>query len=140
MQSTALPTAACNKYVTNPACAYAVRTRRYAPHLDKWPHEVNNNRALTVLLYTNVGWDAAAQGGCLRLYHPSATAAAIAAEQRGESRSAIQKLSAHAPSIDVAPVAGRIVIFDSAKQLHEVLPTTSGAERLALTLWVERAV
>ena len=41
--------------------------------------------------------------------------------------------------IDVAPIAGRVVIFPSATMLHEVLPTTGGAERLALTLWVEHA-
>ena len=41
--------------------------------------------------------------------------------------------------VDVAPVAGKIVVFSSGSMLHEVLPATGGVERLALTLWVEAA-
>lgn len=89
---------------------------RYKPHLDRWPNEVNNRRELTFLVYVNVGWDADLVGGHLRL-HP---------EPGSEST-----------VIDVAPTAGRVVIFESGKQLHEVRESTQGADRLALTLWVE---
>ena len=89
---------------------------RYRPHLDRWPNEVNNRRELTFLVYLNVGWDANAVGGHLRL-HP----------EKGSSD----------PIVDVAPTAGRVVIFQSGKQMHEVCESIAGADRLALTLWVE---
>jgi predicted 2-oxoglutarate/Fe(II)-dependent dioxygenase YbiX len=65
----------------------------------------------------NVGWDSSRCGGCLRL-HPTPMGSA--------------------PTRDVDPVAGRLVLFPSATQMHEVLPATEG-ERLALTLWVDYA-
>ena len=97
---------------------------RYTPHLDRWPHEAHNQRELTILLYANCDWDARRHGGCLRLLPKAPAAGASAAAEPSET-------------IDVSPVAGRIVIFPSAVMLHEVLPVTGGAERLALTLWVE---
>ena len=127
---------------------------RYTAHLDKWEHEKRNQRELTVLCYTNSDWDEAAQGGCLRLHPPAAAAAAIERErlrrqQPGTSdttreeqlqTSAPSPPSAQPPYLDIAPVAGRIVIFRSSTQLHEVLPCKgSGTERLALTLWIEHA-
>ena len=39
--------------------------------------------------------------------------------------------------VDVEPLAGRIVVFESGRQMHEVMPSSSGRGRLALTLWVE---
>jgi SM-20-related protein len=71
--------------------------------------------AQTVLLYLNVGWDAAAHGGCLRVHPPDGV---------------------NEPPVDVSPVAGRLVLFHSRLTKHEVLPCTSG-ERVAVTLWVE---
>ena len=65
-----------------------------------------------MLCYLNNDWDAARAGGCLRLH------------------------STPTSFVDVEPVAGRVVIFPSATQQHEVLPCTEG-ERIALTLWVE---
>jgi hypothetical protein len=90
---------------------------RYRPHLDRWANEVSNRRELTFLVYVNVGWDAEASGGCLRL-HPSP-------DSVGDE------------TIDVEPIAGRVVVFESGKQMHEVLESKDGAGRLALTLWVE---
>lgn len=89
---------------------------RYRPHLDRWASEVSNRRELTFLVYINVGWDATAVGGHLRL-HP----------EDGSGQ----------PPVDVAPTAGRIVIFESGRQMHEVCESSKGADRLALTLWVE---
>ena len=89
----------------------------YRPHLDRWASEVNNRRELTFLVYVNVGWDAQLHGGCLRL-HPDPN-------HPGEN------------TVDVEPIAGRVVVFESGKQMHEVREAYMGADRLALTLWVE---
>lgn len=89
---------------------------RYRPHLDRWANEVNNRRELTFLVYLNVGWDAAAVGGQLRLHPESGSTA---------------------PIVDVAPIAGRVVVFQSGRQMHEVCESAKGYDRLALTLWVE---
>ena len=90
---------------------------RYRPHLDRWASEVSNRRELTFLVYVNVGWDAQKVGGHLRL-HPDPN-------NPGEG------------CVDIEPVAGRLVIFESGKQMHEVCESALGADRLALTLWVE---
>lgn len=93
----------------------------YVPHLDRRPDEAHNRRELTFLVYVNAEWSAARDGGCLRLYNGDA--------EGGEG---------HAPSsyTDVEPIAGRLVVFESGRQLHEVRPC-SRQDRLALTLWVE---
>lgn len=90
---------------------------RYRPHLDRWANEVSNRRELTFLVYVNVGWDASKDGGMLRL-HPDPN-------------------NPGTDTVDVEPIAGRIVIFESGKQMHEVCESIHGADRLALTLWVE---
>ena len=38
-------------------------------------------------------------------------------------------------TVDIEPLAGRVVVFESGKQMHEV--RESAVDRLALTLWVE---
>ena len=78
---------------------------------------MDNRRELTFLLYVNVDWDASKLGGCLRL-HPDVN-------RPGEG------------TFDVEPIAGRIVVFESGKQMHEVMASAHGADRIALTLWVE---
>ena len=93
---------------------------RYTRHLDSNPWEQANRREITILLYVNQGWDAEANGGCLRL-HPC--------EEGGGGGGG---------SVDVEPIGGRLVIFPSAHVPHEVLPCSAG-ERLALTLWLEHA-
>lgn len=97
-------------------CYSAESGSRYSSHLDRNEWEQHNRREITILLYCNVGWDAALQGGCLRLHPP--------------------KHALDEPAVELEPVAGRLVLFPSATQLHEVLPCSQG-ERLALTLWVE---
>ena len=79
---------------------------KYRPHLDRQPGEVNNRRELTFLIYCNVDWDAQHCGGCLRL-HPSKGAG----------------IPLGAEPVDVEPIAGRVVIFESGRQLHEVCRT-----------------
>jgi hypothetical protein len=73
-----------------------------------------SDRVLTALLYLNPGYDAA-QGGQLRLW-PRAGDPAF---------------------VDVAPIGGRLLLFDSAAVEHEVLPVHS-SERWALSAWFMR--
>ena len=58
-------------------------------------------------------WDAARDGGCLRVHHSGDGAR------------------------DIAPTLGRIVLFESRAVWHEVLPATR--PRRAATIWVDRA-
>ena len=47
------------------------------------------------------------------------------------------RASGTAGARDVEPIAGRVVVFQSGLQMHEVLESAAGADRVALTLWVE---
>jgi SM-20-related protein len=76
----------------------------YDKHLDAFPGD--DNRRLTALVYLNPGWEPS-HGGQLRVH--------------GE------------PTVDVAPVLDRLVVFLSAKVEHEVL--ASQAERYACAAW-----
>ena len=85
----------------------------YKQHADCYGRS-HNARQLTCLLYCNPTWDVAQDGGCLRL-------------------------EAHNPqeTVDVAPLAGTLVIFDSAKVFHSV--QKSRRLRFAVTLWLWEA-
>jgi Rps23 Pro-64 3,4-dihydroxylase Tpa1-like proline 4-hydroxylase len=66
------------------------------------------------------------KGGCLRCY-----LGAKAGDETGTSATEV---------LDVVPVGGRLVIFDSQIVLHEVMPMDpeeGNARRMAMTLWVE---
>ena len=94
------------------------RPSNYRRHFDATPDNRmgrRNPRRLTCILYLNSGWDVARDGGALRVYYPRAP---------GET------VERH---LDVAPVAGRLVLFDSRRVEHEVRQTF--AARWALTLW-----
>ena len=108
---------------------------KYSPHYDSNPWEQHNRREISVLLYLNVGWDAQRHGGCLRI-HPEARAKQPAGGGAHADAPPTPKLQL--PTVDVAPLAGRIVLFHSRETRHEVMPCTAG-ERVALTLWVEYA-
>ena len=73
-----------------------------------------SDRVLTALLYLNPGYDSA-QGGCIRLWPRAGDPAFVV----------------------VAPLGGRLLLFDSAAVEHEVLPVHSG-ERWALSAWFTR--
>lgn len=88
---------------------------KYSRHTDAYSFETGNRRELTMMVYLNVGWNAEANGGILRTY--------LEDEHPGEG------------TVDVEPIAGRVVIFHSRDVPHEVLP--SDVDRFALTLWVE---
>ena len=122
----------------------------YSPHYDRNEWERHNRREITILLYLNVGWDAARDGGCIRLSPPAAASAAASADasadaMQGALQGDVQGSTQDAGSqridvapIDVSPLAGRLVLFHSALTRHEVLPCRRG-ERIAVTLWVEYA-
>lgn len=83
----------------------------YRAHLDRFRDD--DQRTVSVVIYLNADW-LPGQGGALRLY------------PHGEG----------AASLDIAPEAGRMVMFLSAGMLHEVLPTLR--ERLSLAGWFRR--
>eukprot|EP00405_Crypthecodinium_cohnii_P042156 CAMPEP_0206562430 /NCGR_PEP_ID=MMETSP0325_2-20121206/22227_1 /ASSEMBLY_ACC=CAM_ASM_000347 /TAXON_ID=2866 /ORGANISM="Crypthecodinium cohnii, Strain Seligo" /LENGTH=344 /DNA_ID=CAMNT_0054064605 /DNA_START=312 /DNA_END=1342 /DNA_ORIENTATION=+ len=71
-----------------------------------------NSRSLTAVFYINdVNWPAS-EGGALRCHLGGASSNDV---------------------LDVLPAGGQLVIFDSRRLLHEVLPTSE--RRLALTIW-----
>ncbi len=80
----------------------------YQAHLDRFRDD--DSRTISMVLYLNDDWQPA-HGGELRLHLDQQT-------------------------IDIAPVANRLITFLSADILHEVLPTHH--ERLSLTGWFRR--
>ena len=114
---------------------------KYEPHLDRWPSETHNRRELTVLVYANVGWDADLMGGQLRL-HPNggsvdSTCSAFGFRSDSCACAVMQDTPETQCAVDVPPLPGRVVIFQSGKQMHEVCKSSPGHHRLAITLWVE---
>ena len=78
----------------------------YKRHLDQFKSD--DHRKLSIICYLNANWKVV-EGGQLRMYLPEG-------------------------SIDVLPIAGRLVCFRSDQIEHEVLPATR--ERLSLTGWI----
>jgi len=78
----------------------------YKRHLDQF--KTNNHRKISVICYLNINWKEEL-GGQLRMYLSE-------------------------KSIDVFPIAGRLVCFRSDQIEHEVLPAT--CERLSITGWM----
>jgi SM-20-related protein len=78
----------------------------YKKHLDQFKKD--DKRKLSVICYLNTHWEEM-HGGQLRIY-------------------------AEKQSLDILPIAGRLVCFRSDVLEHEVLPATR--ERLSLTGWV----
>ena len=78
----------------------------YQQHVDRFRDD--DRRTISVVVYLNRHW-LAEHGGALRLH-----------------------VDGQAP-LDILPLAGSLVVFLSAKMLHEVLPGTR--ERLSLTGW-----
>lgn len=83
----------------------------YMKHLDRFRDD--DGRTVSVVIYLNEDW-LPGQGGALRLHpHDKCTQ-------------------------DIAPLAGRLVLFLSADMWHEVLPATR--DRLSLAGWFRRRV
>lgn len=86
---------------------------QYGAHFDGGG--AGDTTKLTMIVYTNNGWDAARDGGCLHLYDEAAS----------DPKQRCWR--------SVAPLAGRIVLFRADHVLHKVMPTYR--ERFALTAW-----
>lgn len=94
----------------------------YARHLDSFAHPVAagqaapgllTHRKMTAIVYLNPDWGDD-DGGALRIWPDDGAA-----------------------PIDVAPLLGRLVVFQSERIEHAVLPTTR--PRFALTMWLSSA-
>lgn len=83
----------------------------YLKHLDRFQDD--ESRTVSVVIYLNPDW-LPEQGGALRLH--------------------LEGLSTE----DIAPLAGRMVLFLSAQMLHEVLPATR--DRMSIAGWFKRRV
>jgi hypothetical protein len=94
---------------------------RYVAHLDNDPNDPSHaegvpglracDRTFTCIAYLNPTWDTSHEGHFRAYLGPTIDD----------------------DFIDIAPVLGRIVVFDSMRILHEVRP--SYADRLAMTVW-----
>ena len=109
----------------------------YHRHLDCYGDD--NARALTLILYANEPeWDTAADGGALRLEVPPSlhgAAPPLPHHHRHQRPHQHPAATAAARTVDIAPSGGTLVLFESRRVWHEVLPAT-GACRYAVTLWV----
>lgn len=110
---------------------YDSRGARYAKHRDAFPNDGTRplrgqvGRRVTATLYMNDHQPG--DGGELRMYPYCAPPAADVVAEGGAA------VDAGAQFVDVAPVAGRCVLFLSGAMDHEVLP--SRAERAAIAAW-----
>ena len=94
---------------------------RYIAHRDNDGGDDHTaRRAWTCILYANEGWQPT-DGGALRCYPRG-----CGEDGHGDG------------VVTVAPAAGTLVIFDSRRLLHEVLPAY--APPYAVTLWLEDAM
>jgi hypothetical protein len=95
--------------------------------LEYWRLSDYRGRSITSILYLNdAGWDGDRDGGQIRCYGDDEKAGDTAKGKPGEMFE------------DVVPVGGTLLIFDSRRIEHEVLP--SRRERLALTSWASGVV
>lgn len=89
--------------------AYYPKGAFYSRHLDQFKGQ--SNRIFSIILYLNQDWKPG-DGGELRVYHPDGS---------------IQ---------DFAPLGGRLIIFRSDEEEHEVLEAV--APRVSVTGWMRR--
>jgi len=126
----------------------------YCPHSDnglEWvrPAGTNervarrrNHRCFTAILYANRrDWDKSVDGGCLRVYLESGGGPASVCGQAllNPGNAGLDEAVECWPRgkvVEVAPIGGRLVIFDSTL-IHEVRPSISESRR-ALTMWIGR--
>lgn len=122
---------------------YPASGGQYVPHLDNDPSDPGHadgpvglramDRSFTCILYLNDGWEVPDEG-CLRLFKPSAVSVPETGVDTIEVDVDGLLSSSEDDYVDIEPVGGRLVIFDSKRILHAVLP--SYAERWAITGWV----
>lgn len=101
---------------------------RHQTHLD-WKGGDCNLRMVSCLLYINEADFGKADGGALRLYTDLADEGAVR-----HTPPAMAASGEEAPHVDLAPLAGRLVLFLSRRIWHEALPASR--DRYGMTLWV----
>eukprot|EP00877_Chromochloris_zofingiensis_P015121 jgi/Chrzof1/9863/Cz04g18220.t1 len=104
------------------AC-YPGHGARYVRHCDASPS--SPNRSITAILYLNQSWHVQTDGGALVLYNGAYMGPLLGAG-----------VTAGEPAVTIAPLGGRLVVFDSRLD-HEVLPAF--ASRYAITAWFYRS-
>lgn len=96
---------------------YPGAAANYRAHIDSV--STGDQRCLTCLLYLNEEWNAAVDGGALRVYPPVVF--------EGEA------LPGCSACVDISPRAGTMVLFRADKVLHEVRP--AHRPRYACSMW-----
>ncbi len=139
--------------ISPPKCALAARERaentaypkfaqlakydkqgaRYDPHMDYDPNNAEGpegsricERNLTAILYFNLGYETEAEG-CLRVFLNQKQ------EQEEEKEAKEREEQQQQKFLDIQPLPGRLVLFDSRRILHGVAP--SFKRRWAMTVW-----
>ena len=141
--------------ISPPKCALAARERaentaypkfaqlakydkqgaRYDPHVDYDPNNAEGpegsricERNLTAILYFNLGYETEAEG-CLRVFLNQKQ------QEQDEDKEAKEREQQQQQQkfLDIQPLPGRLVLFDSRRILHGVTP--SFKRRWAMTVW-----
>jgi SM-20-related protein len=128
--------------------AYYPRGGYYRTHLDAIPGSVSYLRQYSLLLYINdvaQTWDGSIDGGCLRLYtqpqdfgntrNRRISDYPVASVSNGSDD---DKNTTTTNYIDVPPIGGTLVLFQSDAIYHEVLDTTR--ERYVVVGWYNRPI
>ena len=141
--------------ISPPKCALAARERaentaypkfaqlakydkqgaRYDPHVDYDPNNAEGpegsricERNLTAILYFNLGNETEAEG-CLRVFLNQKQQEQDEEQEEDKERGGEQQEN----FLDIQPLPGRLVLFDSRRILHGVAP--SFKRRWAMTVW-----
>ena len=141
--------------ISPPKCALAARERaentaypkfaqlakydkqgaRYDPHVDYDPNNAEGpegsricERNLTAILYFNLGYETEAEG-CLRVFLNQKQQEQDEEREEDKERGGEQQEN----FLDIQPLPGRLVLFDSRRILHGVAP--SFKRRWAMTVW-----
>lgn len=141
--------------ISPPKCALAARERaentaypkfaqlakydkqgaRYDPHVDYDPNNAEGpegsricERNLTAILYFNLGYETEAEG-CLRVFLNPKQQEQDEEQEDDKERGGEQQEN----FLDIQPLPGRLVLFDSRRILHGVAP--SFKRRWAMTVW-----
>ena len=117
---------------------YDKQGARYDPHVDYDPNNADGpegsricERNLTAILYFNLGYETEAEG-CLRVFlNPKQEEQEEEQEEDKEAKERQQQQEQK--FLDIQPLPGRLVLFDSRRILHGVTPSLK--RRWAMTVW-----